>query len=93
VLTGIGHETDRTIADEVAHTCTKTPTAAAAVLVEQVDRYLERLGFLAHQISVRSRSVGALAQRELASLTGRLLRAVPVALDRERRGLHERRRE
>ena len=92
VLTGIGHETDRTIADEVAHTCTKTPTAAAAVLVEQVDRYLERLGFLAHQISVRSRSVGALAQRELASLTGRLLRAVPVALDRERRGLHERRR-
>jgi exodeoxyribonuclease VII large subunit len=90
VLTGIGHETDRTIADEVAHTSTKTPTAAAGALVERVDAYLERLGHLAHQISVRSRSVGALAQRELVNLTGRLLRAVPVALDRERRGLDDR---
>ena len=92
VITGIGHETDRTIADEVAHTCTKTPTAAAAVLVEAVDVYLERLGFLAHQISVRARSVGALAHRELAALSGRLRRAAPVALDRERRGLQDRRR-
>jgi len=92
VFTGIGHETDRTIADEVAHTATKTPTAAAAALVEQVDAYLERLAHLAHRISVRSRSVGVLAQRELAGLTGRVRRAVPVALDRERRGLHDRRR-
>ena len=30
VVTGIGHETDRSVADEVAHSAHKTPTAAAA---------------------------------------------------------------
>lgn len=33
VVTGIGHEIDRTVADEVAHTSHKTPTACAAALV------------------------------------------------------------
>ncbi|MCU0270291.1 MAG: exodeoxyribonuclease VII large subunit [Acidimicrobiales bacterium] len=36
VLTGIGHETDRSIADEVAHQAHKTPTACAAALVSRV---------------------------------------------------------
>jgi exodeoxyribonuclease VII large subunit len=36
IWTGIGHETDRTVADEVAHTSYKTPTACAAGLVERV---------------------------------------------------------
>jgi exodeoxyribonuclease VII large subunit len=36
VITGIGHETDRSVADEVAHTAHKTPTAAAAALVGAV---------------------------------------------------------
>lgn len=33
VVTGIGHEIDRTVADEVAHSSHKTPTACAASLV------------------------------------------------------------
>ena len=33
VLSGIGHEIDRSIVDEVAHTAYKTPTACAAALV------------------------------------------------------------
>jgi exodeoxyribonuclease VII large subunit len=33
VVTGIGHEIDRTVADELAHTSAKTPTAAAQHLV------------------------------------------------------------
>ena len=40
VLTGIGHEVDRSIADEVAHTAHKTPTAAAAAVVNRVRAYL-----------------------------------------------------
>lgn len=36
VITGIGHETDRSVADEVAHTAQKTPTAAAQMLVRTV---------------------------------------------------------
>jgi exodeoxyribonuclease VII large subunit len=34
VLTGIGHEIDTSVADAVAHTAFKTPTACAAFLVE-----------------------------------------------------------
>ena len=34
VLTGIGHERDETVLDYVAHTKVKTPTAAAAFIVE-----------------------------------------------------------
>ena len=34
VLTGIGHERDETVIDFVAHTRVKTPTAAAAFLIE-----------------------------------------------------------
>ncbi len=36
VWTGIGHEVDRTVADRVAHTSLKTPTACAATLVRQI---------------------------------------------------------
>ena len=40
VLTGIGHEVDRSIADEVAHTAYKTPTAAASAIIERVHSFL-----------------------------------------------------
>ncbi|MEO6628494.1 MAG: exodeoxyribonuclease VII large subunit [Aquihabitans sp.] len=43
VFTGIGHEIDRSIADEVAHTSHKTPTAAAAAVVSVVRDFLARL--------------------------------------------------
>ena len=36
VFTGLGHEIDRSVADEVAHSALKTPTACAAALVEHV---------------------------------------------------------
>jgi len=36
VLTGIGHQIDRTVADEVANRSFKTPTATAQFIVEQV---------------------------------------------------------
>jgi exodeoxyribonuclease VII large subunit len=36
VFTGLGHEIDRSVADEVAHLSLKTPTACAAALVEHV---------------------------------------------------------
>ena len=39
VLTGLGHEIDRSVADEVAHTALKTPTACAGELVERVRAY------------------------------------------------------
>lgn len=92
VLTGIGHETDRTIADEVAHTSLKTPTAAAAMLVELVDAYVERLASVTHRVSLRARGACSVARRELSGLARRLGRVVPASLDRETRMLETRRR-
>lgn len=41
VVTGIGHEIDTSVADEVAHRRFKTPTACAAGLVERVRSFVE----------------------------------------------------
>jgi len=43
VFTGIGHETDSTVADRVAARSFKTPTACAGALVGMVTAYLQRL--------------------------------------------------
>ena len=42
VFTGLGHEIDRSIADEVAHTAFKTPTACAAALIDMVNGFASR---------------------------------------------------
>jgi exodeoxyribonuclease VII large subunit len=41
VLTGLGHEIDRSVADMAAHTALKTPTACATHLVERVTDYAQ----------------------------------------------------
>ena len=43
VITGIGHERDQTVLDRVAHTSVKTPTAAAALLIEMMAQQLQQL--------------------------------------------------
>jgi len=59
VLTGIGHETDRSVADEVAHTSYKTPTACARALVERVAIALDRVDTHAGRIARSARTVVA----------------------------------
>jgi exodeoxyribonuclease VII large subunit len=63
VLTGLGHETDRSVADEVAHRSLKTPTACATALVERV------LSFSAHAEQVW-RSITAAAERAVGEAGG-----------------------
>ncbi len=60
VVTGVGHEIDRSVADDLAHTVAKTPTAAAQVLVDRVGEYWGRVEEL---WSVVARA----GQRELAA--------------------------
>ena len=50
VLTGIGHERDETIADLVAHTCLKTPTAVAEFIIDQVVEFDSHLNDLNSRI-------------------------------------------
>lgn len=60
VITGIGHETDRSVADDVAHTSAKTPTAAAQLLVERVGSFLG-------EAESSWAAIARLSQRELAA--------------------------
>lgn len=43
VITGIGHDRDESVIDMIAHTRVKTPTAAAAFLIENLCRTAERI--------------------------------------------------
>ncbi len=56
VIVGIGHDRDETVLDYVAHTRVKTPTAAAAFLIEHqadeaslLDRLYQRIKVSAHE--------------------------------------------
>jgi exodeoxyribonuclease VII large subunit len=83
VLTGIGHEIDRTVADEVAHTSSKTPTACAQVLIERVMEFVYRLDDVSRGVVHSARSSCALALRELRDCARRARRVPPLALARE----------
>ena len=50
VITGIGHERDDTVADAVAHTKVKTPTAAAEFIINRVFDTAQVLETLVHRM-------------------------------------------
>lgn len=82
VFTGIGHEIDRTIADEVAHTAHKTPTAAAGALVALVRAFIDRLDATWTQTSRAASTATARAAGRLDEHAGRLVGVTGRALDR-----------
>ncbi len=55
VIVGIGHERDETVLDFVAHTRVKTPTAAAAFLIDHGAAQLARLDDLHDRITQHAR--------------------------------------
>ena len=93
VLTGLGHETDRSVADEVAHLSLKTPTACAGALIGRVREFAARAERTWSGVSVRARhdldvvggSLDGVAERVAART-----RAVAERAD-ERLALHARR--
>jgi exodeoxyribonuclease VII large subunit len=91
VFTGIGHEIDRTVADEVAHTACKTPTACAQSLVETVAEYIGRLDAVSHAVAHRARAGCAIADGELLACVRRARRGAPRAIARELAELERRR--
>lgn len=87
VFTGIGHETDRSVADEAAHTACPTPTAAAAALIERVEGWLAGLDETARAVEARSRAVIAGADHAVAAGAAALSEASAGAADRADRRL------
>lgn len=67
VVTGIGHDKDVSVADMVAHTSCKTPTAVATLFMELADQELNYIAALAAEIKL-------IAERNLANESLRIVR-------------------
>ncbi len=97
VLTGIGHEIDDTVADRVAHTAYKTPTACAAGLVAIVRSYVEAAEAVWSRVREASTTDVQRAADRIDEHSRRLLRSTAGAValsrmtlaDAERRLLRE----
>lgn len=87
IVTGIGHDKDVSVADMVAHTMCKTPTAVATLLVELADAEISTIESLAQQLrdSVVAR-IGSERLR-LERSTSELARSSAVMLNGWRLGL------
>lgn len=92
VWTGIGHEVDRSLADEVAHSAWKTPTACAAALVEAVTAALADAEARWASITGRATVAADAAERRVEERARRANRAVDARLRRAEDQLHERAR-
>jgi exodeoxyribonuclease VII large subunit len=87
VVTGIGHEVDRTVADEVAHSAHKTPTAAAASVADRARRVAHDLELAAAQLPAATRGRLVRAARRLDRSAHRAGRSASHHLGTTRREL------
>jgi exodeoxyribonuclease VII large subunit len=93
VFTGLGHDIDRSVADEVAHSALTTPTAAAQHVVALVRAWLDRLDEMAVTIAHQGRRGLVSADRRVDGLATACRRASAHGLDRaEARAGHARAR-
>ncbi len=89
VLTGLGHEVDRSVADEVAHTSLKTPTACAGELIARAARYSADTEAAFASIVRESRHALGVAAGDLSETAHRIARRTHAAVERadERLGM------
>ncbi|WP_020538632.1 exodeoxyribonuclease VII large subunit [Lewinella cohaerens] len=68
IISGIGHETDQSIMDMVAHTALKTPTAAANFLIDRLHYLDQQLAGAKQTIAQQTKQLVQRKAFELASL-------------------------
>lgn len=72
VFTGIGHDVDKSVADEVAFSWNKTPTACAVAIVERVNEFVRQVDSAAQRIANVVLAALANSERRVANAVGRL---------------------
>jgi len=82
VFTGVGHDIDRSVADEVAHTAHTTPTAAAQAIVARIEEWLGRLTAREADLVHHARRAVAQAEARIRSHRTHAARAATAALGR-----------
>jgi exodeoxyribonuclease VII large subunit len=87
VFTGIGHEIDVSVADEVAHRSFKTPTAVAGALIERVLTWVQATEATWTSIAHRAERALEQADARLVARRDELVRRPQRALDAAERHL------
>lgn len=82
VVVGVGHETDRSVADEVAHTSAKTPTATAGVLIGAARAFEQRVDRASARLTHRVIELIDRASLTLRTDARRLIQATERAVER-----------
>ncbi len=83
VFTGIGHEIDTSIADIVAHTANKTPTACAQSVIAIVESFLLELSYSAGSLRSLTQTAVERARSRIAVSVERLRTRPRTALERQ----------
>lgn len=83
VIVGIGHEIDRSIADEVAHQAAKTPTACARFFIDCADNFRSRVETAASGVARATGRNLAAADTDLARARSDLGRVAIRTVERE----------
>ena len=83
VFTGIGHEIDTSIADIVAHSANKTPTACAQSVIAIVESFLSELSYSAGSLRSLTQTAVERARSRIAVSVERLRTRPRTALERQ----------
>jgi exodeoxyribonuclease VII large subunit len=83
VFTGIGHEIDTSIADIMAHTANKTPTACAQSVIAIVEGFLSELSYSAGSLRSLTQTAVERARSRIAVSVERLRTRPRTALERQ----------
>jgi exodeoxyribonuclease VII large subunit len=76
VISGIGHERDVTVVDEVSSMRAKTPTAVADLIITKVRDFEDRMDSLMHTLVHKTRQTASNQRERISACAGNLERAV-----------------
>ncbi len=85
VISGIGHERDVTVVDEVSNKRGKTPTAVADLIITRVKDYEDTISLLAHRLVHRANKLNSDLAENLTYLTKGLMYSLKIAEMRKER--------
>lgn len=72
VIVGIGHERDRNVLDEIAHTSLKTPTAVANFFIDKAREAFDNVLGLADRLRIYSTELMRGEERRLSTIQGQI---------------------
>ncbi len=87
VVTGIGHERDQSVADLVAHSALKTPTAVAEFIIGHASRFLEIINEYSENLEELARGELDDEKTKLASIMARFSPRVNMIIQQKKHNL------